>query len=66
MYGVSVGNGIVRETDSDRMLPGTQNFILPSLSTHKYAKEETTIKEYLKNKSKRYRARSNIIFFRSR
>ena len=24
MYGVSLGNGIVRETDSDRMLPGTQ------------------------------------------
>ncbi len=35
MYGVSVGKGIVRETNSDRILPGTQNFILPSLSTHK-------------------------------
>lgn len=39
MYGVSVGNGIVRETDSDRMLPGTQNFILPSLSTHKVTED---------------------------
>ena len=28
------------------------SFLLASLSTHKYAKEETTIKEYLKNKSK--------------
>lgn len=35
MYGVSIGSGIVRETNSDRILPGTQNFILPSLSTHK-------------------------------
>jgi ABC-type uncharacterized transport system len=35
IYGVSVGNGIVRETNSDRILPGTQNFILPSLSSHK-------------------------------
>ncbi len=39
MYGVSLGNGIVRETDSDRMLPGTQNFILPSLSTHKVTED---------------------------
>ena len=39
MYGVSVGNGIVRETDSDRMLPGSQNFILPSLSTHKVTED---------------------------
>ena len=39
MYGVSVGNGIVRETDSDRMLPGTQNFILPSLATNKITED---------------------------
>ena len=33
-YGVSIGNGIIKETDSDRMLPGAQGFILPSLSTN--------------------------------
>lgn len=39
MYGVTVGTGIIRETDSDRMLPGTPNFILPSLSTHKVTED---------------------------
>ena len=33
-YGVTIGSGIVRETSSDRYLPGAQNFILPSLATH--------------------------------
>ncbi len=38
-YGVSVGNGIIRETDSDRMLPGAQGFILPSLATNKVTED---------------------------
>ena len=39
IYGVSIGNGIIKETDSDRMLPGSQSFILPSLSTHKVTED---------------------------
>lgn len=38
-YGVSIGNGIIRETDSDRMLPGAQGFILPSLATNKITED---------------------------
>lgn len=41
MYGVSIGSGVIRETDSDRMLPNAPNFILPSLSTHKVTNDIT-------------------------
>ena len=37
------------------------SFLLASLSTHKYAKEETTIKEYLKNKNKNIKKKKKDI-----
>ena len=39
LYGVKIGNGVVRETDSNKMLPGAASFILPSLSTHKITED---------------------------
>lgn len=39
LYGVSVGNGVIRETSSDRMLPGAPGFILPSLATNKVTED---------------------------
>lgn len=39
LYGVKIGSGVVRETDSNKMLPGASSFILPSLSTHKVTED---------------------------
>ena len=41
LYGVKIGEGEVRETDSNKMLPGANGFILPNISSHKVTEDIT-------------------------